>query len=385
MQPFWIISLSLLAVYILRVFTYMLGWRRLPGKIRGIAGEFPGVSLVIPLRDEEKNIGFLLEDLVKQEYPAEAYEIIIVDDHSTDNTPEIIRSFQERHHGLRLLYLDLSETGKKAALQKGIESAIHPLILTSDGDCRVSSKWVAGMVAGFSDLHVRMVIGTVIFDPDRGFLRSMQSLEFFSLCAVSAGAAGLNDPILCNAANLAYYRDDYLRFVKQQVKVSESGDDIFLMLWLKKQHPGSIRFSAFPDAVVRTRPAESLRSFIMQRMRWTSKSRYYRDLHMCSTAILVFGLNALLLAVLLAAIWEGRWMFLFGILFLCKSITELFFLAPILRYYGKVRLLRYFVPLGIVYFMYVSLIGLSGQFLSFSWKGRRIPAFNKSKTIGKGQ
>ena len=124
MHPYWIISLSLLAVYILRVFTYLLGWHRLHGRTRGIAGKFPGVSLVIPLRDEEKNVGLLLEDLVNQEYPAESCEIIIVDDHSTDNTAEIIRSFQERHQGLRLLSLDPSETGKMAALQKGIESAI---------------------------------------------------------------------------------------------------------------------------------------------------------------------------------------------------------------------------------------------------------------------
>ena len=383
MHFLWIISLSLLTVYTLRIITYMLGWRRLPGKTGGIPEKSLRVSLVIPVRDEEKNINLLLDDLVNQEYPAESCEIIIVDDHSADNTAKIIRTYQEKNQGIRLLSLDSSESGKKAALKKGIECASHSIILNCDGDCRVSSSWVAGMMAGFSDPGVRMMIGTVIFNPDRGIFRAMQALEFFSLTAVSAGSAGLDDPILCSAANLAYYRDDYLKFVEQQAKVSESGDDIFLMMWLKKQNPGSIRFSANPDAVVLTLPEENIGSFIMQRIRWTSKGRYYRDFHMITTALLVFGLSTLLLLVLLAGIWNGRWILLFAVLFLTKAIVDILFLRPILRHYGKARLLRIFIPLGMVYFIYVSLIGLSGQFLSFSWKGRSIPAHNNSKTIGK--
>ncbi|MCK4749852.1 MAG: glycosyltransferase, partial [Bacteroidales bacterium] len=231
MHLVWIICLSLLALYILRVFIYMLGWRRVHGRIQDIPVEYPGISLVIPVRDEEENISLLLEDLAKQEYPAEAFEIIIVDDHSTDNTPEIIHAFQEKLRSLKYQSLDALEKGKKAALQKGIKAATHPLILNCDGDCRASSGWVAAMTKTFSDPRVRMVIGTVILEPDRGFFRSMQSLEFFSLTAVTAGAAGRNNPILCSAANLAYYKADYLEFIEQQPKVSESGDDIFLMLW----------------------------------------------------------------------------------------------------------------------------------------------------------
>ncbi len=396
----WIISLGLLMAYILRMLSYMLGWRRVAGEYyRKEAGTgticpgpaCPGVSVVIPVRDEETGIRLLLEDLASQDYPIEAFEVIIVDDHSTDRTRDVVRSFLDRHPNIRLLSAGPGESGKKDALDRGIKAANHPLILNTDGDCRVPARWLAGMIAPFSDSGPRMRVGTVIFEPDRGFFPSMQSLEYFSLSAVSAGSAGLKDPILCSAANLAYYRKDYLEFVEKQAKESESGDDIFLLLWLKKKYPGSVRYSVSPDSAVRTKPAGNMTSFAMQRMRWTSKSRYYRDFHMISTALLVFGLNllmlVLLLVFLLGPMLQARQdlIMLMGILFLGKSLTDLLFLSPVLGFYGKIRLLWFFLPMEIVYFMYVSLIGVTGQFFPFSWKGRKIRVIKQVKTLGKGK
>ena len=252
----YIISLCLLILYTLRIITYLSGWLKTTGK-QVIPEGYKDVSLIIPVRDEGDHIAYLLEDLLKQDYPTEALEIILVDDHSSDNTLAIIQAYLDKHQSLRLLELHASETGKKAALQKGISASIHPLILNTDGDCRASRNWVASMTEGFSDQEVKMMIGAVIYEPDRDIFQAMQSLEFFSLTACSAGAVGLNSPILCSGANLAYYKEDYLKFIDEQEKLSESGDDIFLMLWLKKQYPGSIRFSSSTDSAIRTLPARS--------------------------------------------------------------------------------------------------------------------------------
>ena len=64
---------------------------------------------------------------------------------------------------------------------------------------------------------------------------------------------------------------------------------------------------------------------------------------------------------------------------------DLLILVPVLRYYHKTRLLRYFVPLEIIYLVYVSLAGLIGQFLSFSWKGRKIEITAQNESIGDEQ
>ncbi|HEC42420.1 MAG TPA: glycosyltransferase [Bacteroides sp.] len=377
----WIISLSLLLVYFLRIVSYLKGWNRSLQTVHG-ADDHKGISLVIPVRNEESNIDLLINDLILQDYPEELLELIIVDDHSNDNTCEIVRSRLAEHPGLRLLELDISEQGKKTALHKGILSASHRIILNTDGDCRIEKNWVSGMVKGFSDPGIRMITGAVLFEPCNGIFRGMQSLEFLSLTAVTAGAVGLKSPILCNAANLAYYREDYLRFTDEQVRLSESGDDIFLMLWLKKQYPSSMLFSSVHGTIVRTAPSENLLSFAMQRLRWTSKSRFYRDLHMISTALLVYGLNAMIMFLIIASFRESGLILLTCLIFLGKSITDFLILLPVTRHYGKARLLRYFIPLEIIYFVYVSLIGLFGQIFSFTWKGRRIPVGKQYKPLG---
>jgi cellulose synthase/poly-beta-1,6-N-acetylglucosamine synthase-like glycosyltransferase len=389
MHLLWIISFCLLLLYILKILSFRLGLYR---AFRIKTGQVitPGVSIVLPVRNEDGNIGQLLEDLTGQDYPADHLEIIIVDDHSDDRTPEIIESFCNRYPHFRYLSLGPSESGKKAALYKGIGAAKHPLIINTDGDCRVQGDWVAEMVRPFSDPAVRMVIGAVVLDPDRGVFRSMQSLEFFSLTAVSAGSAGLKNPVLCNGANLAYYRENYLRFHEETELHSESGDDIFLMLWLKKKFPGSIRFSVPRNSVIRTLPSPGLSSYIMQRIRWSSKSRYYRDTGIIFTSLPVYALNALLMGILLAfliiffltGIWNPGLIQIFGIILVVKTIVDLVLLAPVLRYYRKTRLLLYFLPLQMIYFVYVSLVGLVGQFSYFTWKGRKISIVKQKQVFG---
>ncbi len=379
MQILWFISSAFLLIYIFRIVYYRVGWKRIfSGQEEKV--EYPMVSVVIPVRNEENHIRLLLNDLMEQDYPVGNYEVIIVDDHSTDDTRQVVESIRLKHPGIRLITLDSDDTGKKTALKKGIKAAVHPLILNTDGDCRTGPGWIKEMAGRFEDPSVRMMIAAVIFEPDLRFSHALQSLEFFSHLAISAGAAGLKDPILCSAANMAYFKEDYLRFINDQEKVSESGDDIFLLLWLKNVYPGSVRFNSSQNAVVRTHPAPGLHPFMRQRMRWTSKSRHYRDLHIISTALLIFGLNlfltVLFLASLLFPVLYGTLntglIILFAITWIIKSLTDLILLLPVLRHYRKSRLIRYFIPLEFIYFIYVSFIGLLSQFLSISWKGRKI-------------
>ncbi len=399
MNLLWLISLCLLLLYFLRMLSFRAGWSRITGSPEipdqgpdhvpdHCPDHCPDVSVVVPVRNEAQSVGRLLEDLAGQDYPEGNIEILLVDDHSTDGTPDILRAFVRDRQSCRHISLEPSESGKKAALEKGIRDSRYPLILTTDGDCRVPSGWLRSMMAGFSIPEVRMVAGAVHTDPDRGLFQAMQSLELHSLIASSAGSAGLNDPVLCSAANLAFYRADYLKYLEEEANVSESGDDIFLMLWLKRKFPRSIRFMASGDSVVRTRPVPGVHSFFMQRLRWSSKARHYRDPSTLGTAVLVFGMCALLfalpiaflLAFLLTGKWEPGFIKLFGILFLGKSLADLLLLVPYLRHYRKSGLLLYFLPVQMIYFVYVSLTGVIGQFIPYTWKGRRVKVLKSNRT-----
>jgi hypothetical protein len=177
---------------------------------------------------------------------------------------------------------------------------------------------------------------------------------------------------MCNAANLAYFKEDYQNFRMAGDQSSESGDDVFFMLWLKKMRSGAIRYLTSPGAAIRTLPAENLRAFVMQRLRWASKSRYYSDFHIFSTALLIFIINASLLLTAILSFVSFAWVIPFTSIFIMKIMIDLVFLDRVLKHYGKRKLLSVFIPLEVVYFMYVSLVGIASQFVPYTWKERNI-------------
>jgi hypothetical protein len=227
-------------------------------------------------------------------------------------------------------------------------------------------------MAAFGEPGIRMVAGPVILDPDCGWFRALQSLEFLSLIGVSAGSAGLSRPIMCNAANLAYLKEDYFRYLETGEPGSVSGDDMFLMLWLKKMHPGCIRYITSPGAVIRSLPSNSLYTFMMQRFRWVSKSRFYRDFHLNSTALLVFLTNACMLLAAVLCFFSAHWIMLFLLLLVVKVTIDLLFMNKVLKYFGKRKGLLLVLPLELIYFMYVSVVAIAGQIIPYTWKGRNI-------------
>ena len=368
----WIIIGGLFILYVIWILACLSGLRRIykfPAPSNSVQ---PPVTVVVPVRNEAAHIGGLLRDLLEQDYPEQLFEVILSDDHSTDHTVRISKDVMEGFSNFRLLSLPDQLKGKKFAVEEGIRHATGNIILTTDGDCRVGSGWISGMVKSFVNRDTRMVLGSVFIDPAKGIIQTMQSLEFASLISIAAGTAGLGRPVLCNAANMAFYREDYRQFRKEADPHTPGGDDIFLMLWTRNKWPGGISFSGAPATVVCTRPAVSAREFMQQRIRWTSKSRFYRNADIILTAMLVYLVNASLMVSGILSIMKADWLFFFLGCFVLKALADSALLSTFLKYYGRRNLLWVFLPLGLIYFVYVSVIGLMGQVLPFSWKDRRI-------------
>ena len=114
--------------------------------------------------------------------------------------------------------------------------------------------------------------------------------------------------------------------------------------------------------------------FFRQRIRWTSKSRYYRDRDVTGTAMQVFLANVCLMAALVAGVLQPVNLWLLLVLLLMKSIPDLALLSGVLHYYRRRKLLWLFLPLEIIYFVYVSVTGFAGLFMTYSWKGRKFSA-----------
>ena len=371
MTAIWLLITCIGLLYLLMIGFVLVGWIRTETFISKRPIEEPSVSVIVPVRNDLTQLSDLLYDLIKQDYPKDKFDIIIVDDHSDSSPQSIIHEFSEKTN-IRLLHLGKKETGKKAALMRGMLSTDCDLVLTTDADCRVNISWISELVNYLVSKQVKLVFGDVRFSKNRQLFNWFQRLEFLSLVASGAGFAGNGHPIFCNGANMGFDRKTYLQFLHENGSgMPVSGDDVFFLLWLKKKYPGKIGFIKSLTAQVETRPAGSIREFIHQRLRWTSKSRYYRDFMIIATSLIVYITSLSLLVLLVGSFFSGLMMAGFFRLFIVKCIADLIFLFIITGYYRNRYLLTVFFPLEIVHFIYISIIGFTGNLLAFTWKGRK--------------
>ncbi|MFZ2285632.1 MAG: glycosyltransferase, partial [Bacteroidales bacterium] len=196
------------------------------------AGALPKVTVVVAARNEEKVILQLLESLSRQDYPPELFDIIIVNDNSTDRTPIAVSGFIEMHRQqsairMRLIYNPFM--GKKRAIRYGIEKATGELILTTDADCIVGPGWVSAHAASGAPGSADMIVGEVYQRPAKGFVVLFGIFEFSALQAVTEAAVRAGHPVMCNGANMSFRREIYLRHMNELRDELPSGDDMFLL------------------------------------------------------------------------------------------------------------------------------------------------------------
>lgn len=364
------LTVCILLIYSLLLLLYFIGWYRIGNFTPRKTTSHHFISVVIAYRNEEETISFLLNDFAGQNYPAHQFEIIMVNDHSDDHSIEVVEKYRLTSK-ISLVSLDLPDglSGKKNALHYGIESSKGKLILTTDADCRVSKNWICS----FADFYhfrknPKLIIGLVDFKRTSGILPGLQNLELLSLMASGAGAAGIHRPIYCNGANLMFEKETYAA-VKDPLKMrAVSGDDTFLLHQVKRNFPDKILVLKCREAVVVTEPLTKLKEFFNQRIRWISKSKYYRDFQILVSASVVTASNLTVLAWMAAAIICANALFLIPPGF--KMITDWLFITPVLSYFRKKKL-HFLVPLlSVLYPFYVAIFAPAGLSGRFTWKGR---------------
>lgn len=365
------------SLYIIIIASFFYGWEKLAtvNLQEGESSVF--VSVIIPMRNEEDNIANILNDMSRQTYPTSLYEIIIVDDHSTDSSVEKITA--RRLSNYKMLSLSMDESGKKAALRYGIENSTGELMITTDADCRVKNNWMTAIVSQYQQTKPVMIMAPVLaYDSSTlltgkmRFLNKMLGLELLSLTGSTAGAASIGFPIMCNGANLAFTRSVYseIEHVYQNKHIA-SGDDVFAMVELKKKYPNRVKFLKSREAMVYSRFPNSLCSFFQQRSRWAAKSKFYRDPVIIITALAVFGVNFILMLSLSYGFWYHNFIPFF-ILLLMKSLIDFPFLYRVADFFDQKRLMFWFPLVQSLYFLYVCITVFVAATLPINWKERRI-------------
>lgn len=321
------------------------------------------VSVIVACRNEERNLPFLLSDIAGQNYNPDNYELIIVDDNSSDSTFETASGY----NGMRnLKVLRNKEQGKKKAVRRGIEESSGTLILTTDADSRIGKDWIKTTVSFQARNNPQMIISPVKLENRRGFLFRFQELDFLSLQGITAGTAAMGNPVMCNGANLAFLKDTYNKYAENLHDELVSGDDVFLLHNIKREHEKRILWLESYDATVITRASENLISFLNQRARWISKAGHYNDSYTKLLGIVTFVTICFQAFLTVAVFFKPFFLTVLVSAILIKSIPDFIILRNTIRRYKGKRVLKWFFPSQIVYPFYV----LAVVFLSFRHKGR---------------
>lgn len=336
-------------------------------------------SVIIPARNEEENIQACLTSVLGQNYPPDLFEVILVDDHSTDDTVGIAKTLQQRFPNLQVIKLHEILEGKalnsykKKAIEVAITRASKDWIVTTDADCMVGADWLTAYDQFIQRKLPVFVAAPVRFTSMRTFVSIFQSLDFMSLQGITAAAVQKGFHSMCNGANLAYNRAVFNEVGGfAGIDKIASGDDMLLMHKIYKKFPKQLGFLLAKEAIVQTAPMQTWRAFFNQRIRWASKADKFEDKRIFFVLLFIYLYNCLFMAIPIAGIWFPTAWLVWLIMLVCKTIIELTFITPVAKFFNVKKMLWWFPIMQPVHIAYTVIAGWLGKFGKYSWKGRTV-------------
>jgi len=362
-----------LFIYLLAMAWVFIGLMRLPHFSLGKPTSQTSFSVLIPFRNESKNISRLLASLKRLEYAPENFEVIFIDDASDDNSSKLIdEKLKNSHIRYRIVQNErYSKSPKKDAISLGVKLAINKWIVTTDADCALPRLWLLYFNQFLKQHNSKMICGPVLYATDDSLVQQFQFWDGLSLQAAALAGFGWNSPFLCNGANLAFEKDVFFEingFTGNNHLAT--GDDIFLLEKIKTYYPGQVHFLKNSDASVTTQPMKGMKALISQRIRWASKTAKNK-----STMAILIGLMVLLGNI--GFIISLAYCFIYPMdasvyasYLLVKLVTDTLILGFTACFFRKSMLKIGLVPSNLTYpfvMVWVVLNSWSGQ---YEWKGR---------------
>tara|TARA_B100001996_G_scaffold378261_1_gene362155 strand:- start:5355 stop:6446 length:1092 start_codon:yes stop_codon:yes gene_type:complete len=326
--------------------------------------ESPFISIIIAARNEETYLPNLIQDLVKQEYPTDKLEVIIIDDRSTDSTQEIISEAESNYSFIK--QIKITETSqeimpKKNALTQGINEATGEIILSTDADCRVGKLWVASMAYSIiKNQGISIGYSKVIA---HSFFDHYQRIDFLGIIAANTGAGGWDKFWSGTGQNLGYLKRDFeLINGFESVKHEVSGDDMYLVQSISKINNAVINIE--PASFVTTYGMKTIGEFLNQRIRWASNSKknWEKEPLFFLFLSLAFSINfSILLSIFLGG---NEWKFVFLLKFIFEGITVY---CGARLFETQIKLFPYIIW-SLAQPFYIPFVAISGILNQYNWK-----------------
>ncbi len=361
------------AIYVVFIAQLIYGFNKVKPFERTEVNPKTTFSIIVPFRNEAKNLPKLLKSISKLNYPKELFEIILVDDFSTDTSERICIQWRMANGLIESTLLEnlrLSNSPKKDAISRAVPILKHDWMVTTDADCIVTKNWLLTLDNFIQQNNPEMVVGAVIYKTKNNWFHHFQQLDLMSLQGTTIGSFGIGKPFMCNGANFAYTK----KFFQELggfggINSTASGDDVLLLQKAVTANSDKVLYLKNKEFIVKTKPENDLFVLFMQRVRWASKTTSYKNIYAKSLAVVVLLTNLSL--VLGFGFWILGKIEIWNLssIFLIKYLVDYVLLYKSNQYLNKGKFL---LPLAssLVYPVFSSAVGLYSLFGSFTWKGR---------------
>jgi biofilm PGA synthesis N-glycosyltransferase PgaC len=366
----WVILLFFIS-YAIVVLMLLNGWKKAKQQHHSLNKDVKMfLSVLVPVRNEEATIDRLLKDLINQNYPKDKFEIIVANDHSEDNTIQVIE--KKINNAINIDIVANEGQGKKSAITTGVRFSKGEIIVTTDADCRLDKNWLETISDSFYNEKIKMVVGAVKIQTKDSLFSKLQAIEFSSLIGSGAATMAMGIPTMCNGANLSFRKDIFLEVNGYEGNTQiASGDDEFLMRKISRKYPDGIHFNNAEESIVSTAPQPTLTEFIDQRLRWVGKWKYNRDGKSKLVALYIFLFHLSVLTVPVLVILDYLTLSFALVFFLVKATLEFMFLRSVTLWLKVKWNWPAFILLQLIHSFYVVVIGVVSNFAKPLWKGRR--------------
>lgn len=237
------------------------------------------VSIIICAKNEVENLTKFLPSVINQEYLD--FEIVLINDASTDSTLAIMESFKEKHDNIKIVDVKNNEAfwgNKKYALTLGIKAAKNEHLVFTDADCKPKTKfWIREVASKFS-ANKTIVLGYGKYDSKKSFVNLLVRFETLLTALQYFTYAKLKSPYMGVGRNLAYTKSEFFKtngFINH-IQVRSGDDDLFIQEASTKHNT---TFTINPDSFTISNPALTLKEWFRQKRRHVSTSSYYKFKH----------------------------------------------------------------------------------------------------------
>lgn len=235
------------------------------------------ISVIVCAKNEEENVKQFVPLLAEQNY--HTFEIVLIDDASSDNTLEIFEAFEKQYSNVKLVKVENNEAfwgNKKFALTLGIKAAKYEYLLFTDADCYPTSKdWITSMSSQFT-AQKNIVLGYGAYDKiAHSFLNKIIRFETLLTATQYFSWAKIGKPYMGVGRNMAYKREEFfkVRGFMDHMKIRSGDDDLFI----NQAATGENTTVCYvQDSFTYSEPKKSFKDWFTQKRRHVSTANHYK-------------------------------------------------------------------------------------------------------------